>query len=352
MKFQELIDELIHTDAGIEHALQEMKKRLPLSDDMRTACITRLSEWHELAGKEAGGRITEEKARVRKAELRDGATKIAQFVDRRMQSRGVTIESEAEELITEHKRVAGLADEEFATAVSALESAGGSHVSTVLALGARSTSYNESVQKFTKAQNSICLVVKGDHHIGTGFLIDQSHIMTCDHVFQEALKYQGTFRAVFDHVGSVPFDQLPSAEIDIRTAIPSSPTQTNVLARSGDTDLDYAVLKLTSSMSGRDPLNAAGESFSDKDAVIVMGHPWEKMPLHVGIGAIRDINSHHKTISYTAGTAPGSSGSPVFSVEHELKGIHQHGQSNVNGHGIQIGPVVSDLKQKGFKFFC
>ena len=60
-----------------------------------------------------------------------------------------------------------------------------------------------------------------------------------------------------------------------------------------------------------------------------------------------DNNSFMGRVAYTANTAPGASGSPVFNENWDLVAIHHHGEKNVNNHGVPMKAVLKHLKDTG-----
>lgn len=184
----------------------------------------------------------------------------------------------------------------------------------------------------TESLTRICSIA--GPKLGTGFLIGTDRILTNSHVIIEGRHAE--YNGAFDYFKGTNRDALPKYKF------------TAELARSGPRDFDYVILKLDR------PVEAKRGYFRPKkehkflmhEPVSVLGHP-NGNPLSFAYGVILDANSFMGRVAYTANTAGGSSGSPVFLENWELAAVHHHGEENVNNHGIPLSKIIKDLESKG-----
>ncbi len=200
------------------------------------------------------------------------------------------------------------------------------------------------ISKYQEASRRMCFVGFEYQYLGTGFLVAQNRIMTNYHVFDAANQAGRPLFAFFDHDGSKKISELPKYKIE---GIP--------LASSIATSLDYVILELETSVDqSRGCFTLCDYRPQFREALHVLGHPGmqgqqdgklDPAPLTLRSGILFDHDSHSKRIAYSAETLPGSSGSPVFRENFELIGIHHHGETGINNHGIPMWAIIQDLSQ-------
>jgi V8-like Glu-specific endopeptidase len=168
---------------------------------------------------------------------------------------------------------------------------------------------------------------------GSGFLIGDDCIMTNSHVIRagELNKYD----IVFDYRKGISRDALPKY------------TFKSEIVRSGPREFDFVILQLDRVPDGNRGFFRAKSYLFDKirEPVTVIGHP-NGDPLAIANGVVFDNNSFFGRVAYTANTAPGSSGSPVFTENWDLVALHHHGEENVNNHGIPMKSILQYLQGK------
>ncbi|MEZ5941096.1 MAG: serine protease [Planctomycetaceae bacterium] len=347
MEIREIVEGLVQKDNGIDLAFRQLKSRARRDFSMRTATITGLAEWGDLATKKMKGTVTSEGFQVGKAQLVDRALMIADRLDS-------NVSHDADLLIGEHQRLANeLQGKTDAVEIrSILESAANVTTFAEIAIARKYFSLSDAIKKMLELRGQICAIIVQDRHIGTGFLITDRHIISNYHVLSAGLSIGGPMECVFDFVGDVDFKDLP------RTPLGDIPQSGDTRAWSKEDDLDYVVWEVEM-QTERSAIPASNSSLKRFDNVVILGHPGIEAnppgskgpaPLDRAIGAIWDVNGHHNSIAHTARTAPGSSGSPIFSEEYKLKAIHHHRQIGENGHGIPIAAIAKDLRTKGFDF--
>ena len=186
------------------------------------------------------------------------------------------------------------------------------------------------------AEKRVCAISQNGSHRGTGFLIGPDRIMTNAHVVGES-EALGSFQAQFGFLQGTNRDQLPKYAF------------AEELARSRPREYDFAIFRLNAvPEGGRGYFKVRDYAFDTiREPISLLGHP-NGNPLTFSFGVIFDNNSFLGRVAYTANTAPGSSGSPLFRENWDLVGIHHHGEENVNNHGIPMKDILNDLvKKKG-----
>ncbi len=141
------------------------------------------------------------------------------------------------------------------------------------------------------------------------------------------------YDVVFDFVSGTNRNDLPKYRI------------IEELARSQPVEYDFVILKLDRVPDGNRGFFGAKRHTFDliREPVSVLGHP-NGDPLTIAYGVVFDNNSFMGRVAYTANTAPGSSGSPVFTENWDLVAIHHHGEDNVNNHGIPMKSIAANLE--------
>ena len=205
-------------------------------------------------------------------------------------------------------------------------------------------SRSDFIYEYHRAKAYICAIGTEDSHVGTGFLIAQNLILTNWHVFEACLSRGTEILAVFDHFGRSDFEELT------RYHVAREP-----LAASDQ--LDFAIVQLLTAPAnnrGCVALTPPIRKLDFREPVFVIGHPGTTAdsrvapaPLTLSVGVLFDANSESRRIAYSAQTAPGSSGSPVFNENFEVIGIHYHGEKRINNHGIPIWAIIEELKSIG-----
>jgi hypothetical protein len=230
-------------------------------------------------------------------------------------------------------------------------------------------------------ERQVCQVRCGSQ-LGTGFLIGSDLVMTCYHVVEQHLKQQvdaSNVQVRFDYrrspAGAEPMDaSLYWIRIDPDWKIPSSPYSQADITLQGEpkeTELDYAVLKLTEPAGSTVPpgeqmvrgwidLSKSLSVPEQSTAILIVQHPGAaenpptQMPLQIAFATpgFESLNSNSTRISYKPSTKKGSSGSPVFDCTLGAVALH-HNRGQIdpnaadlakNNRGIPLDKIIADLR--------
>ncbi|UCE62172.1 MAG: trypsin-like peptidase domain-containing protein [Phycisphaerales bacterium] len=191
------------------------------------------------------------------------------------------------------------------------------------------------VTRMNESKRRVCSVGRNGNHLGTGFLIAPDRILTNAHVIPSSTSL-AECGAVFDFVGKTQRSQLREYKIVAE------------VARSEPREFDFAAFQLEAVPEGnRKHFRVRSYQFENlREPVGILGYP-NGEPLRFAYGVVFDNNSFMGRVAYTANTAPGSSGSPVFNENWDLVAIHHHGEKNVNNHGVPMNAVLKHLKGAG-----
>ncbi|MEL7334920.1 MAG: trypsin-like peptidase domain-containing protein, partial [Planctomycetota bacterium] len=329
-KTRSFVENLLTSGRGLEFAADAMRTRAGDDFTLRNASVNAIAEIRQLEDDEIAGTITQENAKVQRARLNQRLLKIADRIDRDQ-----PLSSIVADLVGQHQRIADrFINHQFENTeeeTSILESVSDSTPAiTVMGLGSQFMPAQDAVQSLLSAFPSVCAVMVDGRHAGTGFLVGPRQVMTNWHVFLSASSMPGTIRCVFDYSGENKLDACPSLPVDMHQLLAVNGNGEKASSRSDR--LDYAVLQLSRAVDpSRAPFKLSAQHPTDKDMLVILQHPGIQQgdivvpsPLQISAGAVRDVNPHSRRIAYTAKTAQGSSGSPVFNTQFQLIGLHHH----------------------------
>ncbi|WP_404309154.1 trypsin-like serine peptidase [Neorhodopirellula lusitana] len=215
------------------------------------------------------------------------------------------------------------------------------------------------------AERRICRIRGDEDDLGTGFLIADDLVLTCQHVVKHFLeeadreylsvcfdKTRDTAELIVkvDPTWDIPFSK-PSVGDELGTDEPPDPTE-----------LDFAILKLSTQVGGE----RGSFSLHDTrrlplvgDPILIAGHPGPNAPLQrlkfsMAAPGYVGLNKNDTRMIYKTSTLKGSSGSPVFNRKFQLIGLHhnrgEEGETHYqNNRGIPISKIVDYLRQSHWK---
>ena len=204
-------------------------------------------------------------------------------------------------------------------------------------------------ENMIKCERTVCRVeIPEGAGVGTGFLIGPATILTNWHVAKilSEKKLQPEQAGVrFDYAAGADGITVPAGQFYPFAddwLIDSSP----------ETELDFAAIRLKAE-PGSEKDAETGESrgwldysphkFAAGEVLLILQHPLAA-PLNLSAGVVTALNTLHKRTTYTANTAAGSSGSPVFTLGWKLVALHHYGQETGN-MGIPIQHIWEQLEQ-------
>lgn len=173
-----------------------------------------------------------------------------------------------------------------------------------------------------RARSRAVALVEGEER-GTGFLVAENLMLTCNHVLSGSDKALATekdarkARAIFNYEQDLSGTLLPTQRFSLD---PSRFFRASL-------ELDYAIVRVSGSPSstyGQIPRPAVAPQLAPGDNVIVIQHP-AGGPKQIAMTGNEVAYVDDVLVQYTADTLPGSSGSPVLDYRFELAGVHHRG---------------------------
>jgi V8-like Glu-specific endopeptidase len=226
--------------------------------------------------------------------------------------------------------------------------------------------------RLSEIERRVCRVELEGNAIGTGFLVGPDTVLTNWHVF-EAAKNQGKpdlLGCRFDYE-LLPDGKVQPGQLVMLQAgglIDSSPY--SVAEGTGKPDnplpttseLDYALLRLASRV-GEQQVDGAARGWialpkavlplaADAPILIVQHPEGTPMKLAMDTQAVIGLNGNGTRINYRTNTDPGSSGSPVFTMDWDIVALHHSGDpawvNPTYNQGVPIELVRQRIEAGGF----
>ncbi|MCI4665916.1 MAG: serine protease [Neomegalonema sp.] len=101
-------------------------------------------------------------------------------------------------------------------------------------------------------------------------------------------------------------------------------------------------------------LSSAEEASETAQSVVVIYHHPNGEPLKLDFGVHLGSDAGDARMRHNVNTKPGSSGSPILTVEHQPIALHHSGdpaQFKVQNGGVPLARILSNLEQRGVKPF-
>jgi hypothetical protein len=241
----------------------------------------------------------------------------------------------------------------------------------VLRLGAPRVKLVDLMRQLGEAQARVCRVERDGRPAGTGFLVGPSAVMTCHHVVDALVA-----RAVEAERFAVRFDWHPGDEGTVHRLDPdwkidvSPPADFERAGGEGVADvehLDYAVLRLVGA-PGKQSIGAdratpgarerswfklpkGDVALTPDDALYIVQHPdGRSMEFAIELTGGATYDATRTRLAHRVNTEPGSSGSPVFTLDGKLVALHHSGRSSVVktvNQAVPIDAIRARLALKG-----
>lgn len=221
-------------------------------------------------------------------------------------------------------------------------------------------------ERLLKVERRVCRVEMDGDALGTGFLVGPDAVLTNWHVF-EAAKDAGKA----DKLGCrFDFEKLPDgttqpgqlvalAGADALDTSPYSPGE-----KVGKPDdpmptaeqLDYALLRLATRVGDQQvdgaprgwiTLPKAVLPLAANAPILIVQHPeGSPMKLAMDTEAVVGLNGNGTRLRYKTNTEPGSSGSPVFSMDWDLVALHHSGDPKYSNPSFNQGVPIELIRQR------
>jgi hypothetical protein len=226
--------------------------------------------------------------------------------------------------------------------------------------------------RLLETERRVCRMELEGTAIGTGFLVGPDTVLTNWHVFETA-----NDEGKADRLGCrFDYELLPDGKVQPGQlvmlqpggCIDSSPYSAAEATDKPDNppptaaELDYALLRLAArvgeqqvegAVRGWIPLPKAVLPLPADGPILIVQHP-QGMPMKLAMDtqAVIGLNGNGTRINYRTNTDPGSSGSPVFSMDWDLVALHHSGDpawvNPTYNQGVPIELVRQRIEANGF----
>jgi Trypsin-like peptidase domain len=226
--------------------------------------------------------------------------------------------------------------------------------------------------RLARVQRQVCRVEIAGTAIGTGFLVGPDTVLTNWHVF-EAARSAGKIDQLgcrFDYA-RLPDGQIQPGQLillDAAGSLETSPCSPAEGTANPDDplptvdQLDYALLRLASRVGeqqiddaprGWIALPKAVVPLPADSPILIVQHPnGSPVKLALDTQAVLGLNGNGTRIRYRTNTDPGSSGSPVFTMDWDLVALHHYGdpkwQQPLFNQGVPIELIRQRIDKGGF----
>jgi Trypsin-like peptidase domain len=221
-------------------------------------------------------------------------------------------------------------------------------------------------EKLLRIERQVCRVEMNGNALGTGFLVGADAVLTNWHVV-EAAKSADKVREVgcrFDYVRRTDDTTDPGQLVALAeaAAIDTSPYSSAEKTATPDTpaptrdELDYALLRLSQRVGDQQIEGAARKWIALPTAVVplptdapilIVQHPdGSPMKLALDTQAVIGLNGNGTRLRYRTNTDPGSSGSPVFTVDWEIVALHHYGDPKWLNPAFNQGVPIELIRQR------
>lgn len=223
--------------------------------------------------------------------------------------------------------------------------------------------------RLVKLERQVCRIELEGNGLGTGFLVGPDSVLTNWHVFEVAKNANKVSQlgCRFDYMRLPDGSTQPGQLVKLDGAIDSSPYSPAETTATPDNpppnpeQLDYALLRLTSRV-GEEQIDGAPRGWITLPQaalplpagapILIMQHPdGSPMKLALDTDAVIGLNGNGTRIRYRTNTEPGSSGSPVFTMDWDIVALHHSGDPKWNpafNQGVPIELIRQRIAANGF----
>ncbi len=223
---------------------------------------------------------------------------------------------------------------------------------SLLKAGNNLVDIDEFIRNLSKFELAVCRVEIGGAPAGTGFLVGPDLVLTCSHVLETLPAGSDSGDRVM-----VRFDYKKYAGGgDLQAGVSYGLAKVWKVDASPKNESDYVLMRLSrkageESVAGqadapaRGWLNPEAHAFSQGESIFIIQHPLGD-PMKISLGNVVSIKSNSTEVCHDVSTQPGSSGSPCFTMDGKVVGLHQHGKDHgslscsANG-AIRLSEVIA-----------
>jgi Trypsin-like peptidase domain len=220
--------------------------------------------------------------------------------------------------------------------------------------------------RLVKIERQVCRVELEGNALGTGFLVGPDTVLTNWHVFEIAKNAGkvGQLGCRFDYV-RLPNGQTDAGQLvllDAAGSLDGYPYSAAEKAGNPDNplptmdELDYALMRLASRV-GEQQVDGAPRGWialpktvlplpADAPILIVQHPEGTPMKLALDTQAVVGLNGNGTRIRYRTNTDPGSSGSPVFTMDWDLVALHHYGDPKWENPQFNQGVPIELIRQR------
>jgi V8-like Glu-specific endopeptidase len=226
------------------------------------------------------------------------------------------------------------------------------------------------LERLMQIERRVCRIEVDDNAAGTGFLVGPDTVLTNWHVVEKT-KAAGDLAKIGCRFGYLRLSngtRQQGVRVPLHAAglIDSSPYSDSEKAEQADgppptlEQLDYALLRLAEP-AGKQQVDGAERGWvalpeqtpelKPGAPILIVQHP-DGAPMKLALDTDAVIAVNETRIRYATNTAPGSSGSPCFTMDWDLAVLHNYGdpawKAPKFNQGVPIGMVRKRIVARGF----
>ena len=218
--------------------------------------------------------------------------------------------------------------------------------------------FQKGIERLSGALCRISLKLATEFEVmGTGFLIGRRHVLTNYHVMQRAIEDKldaARVRLEFDYRGDGPaatsLQVAPGLTWDVEHRTYSQSDLTGI-GEPAPEELDFALVRLAAAAPVERlhlTLPSAPPIVSQRDFIVIGQHP-QGDAANIAFGEVLAYPGWGVRYRYDVTTEPGSSGSPVMTLNQKLVALHHAADPDKKpkyNQGVPIWLIMDALKAK------